>query len=322
MDIERLRQFTVVCEELHFGRAAIRLHIAQSALSRQIQNLESEIQTPLFTRTKRSVQLTPAGRAFLVEARVVLTTMNQAVQAARRAAEGKTGTLNVGFVGSASLEFLPPVLRTFRMELPSVEIVLSEMTTNEQVQALQSKRIDVGFMRPPIETDELDSHVVLSEEVVAALPVLHPLAKHSRIQLKWLAREPFILFPAQEVSSWQRFVTLICTGAGFQPNIVQRTSQIHTAISLVSAEMGVCLVPSAARNLLKRGVAFRPITDPIPRAELVVVYRRGEVSPTLRRFLEMISRVQDTSALEAKTGRVPKSGKNTARRSTRKRPSE
>jgi DNA-binding transcriptional LysR family regulator len=296
MDTERLRQFTVVCEELHFGRAALRLHIAQSALSRQIQNLENELQTPLFTRTKRRVQLTPAGKVFLDEARVVIATMKQAIQAARRAAEGKTGTLNIGFVGSASLEFLPPILRSFRTEVPSVEIILSEMTTTEQTQALQSKRIDVGFMRPPIEAEDLSSHVVFSEELVAALPAHHPLAKHSRIQLKWLAREPFVLFPAQEVSSWQRFVTMICMNAGFHPNIVQRTTQIHTAMSLVSAEIGVCLVPSAARNLLKRGIAFRPISDVTPKAELVVVYRRGESSPLLGRFLTLIHNSSNVKA--------------------------
>jgi DNA-binding transcriptional LysR family regulator len=286
MDFRSIRHFMVVAEELHFGRAARRLNIVQPALSRQIQRLEKDLQFQLFQRKNRRVQLTAAGMVFLEEARAVLASLDAAIRSGRRAAEGKTGWVNIGFVGSASLELLPAILRLFRRQSPEVELTLSDMTTVEQLQRLHEKRIHVGFIRGPVPIEEegLVFETVAREPLAVAVPKNHSLAKHPRVRTRALAKEAFIVFPQQPMSAWDVLLRNICHNAGFEPEIVQRTVQIQTAISLVSAGIGVALVPLTARNLMQKGVVYCRLEEKA-RTELLVAYRQDEISPAVQSFL-------------------------------------
>jgi len=257
--IRSLNRFIAVAEELHFGRAAIRLHIVESALSREMQGLERDLQFQLFDRSSRHVSLTPAGTVFLDQARVVVASLDAAVTAARRAAEGRSGFIRIGFVGSTTFEFLPAVLRFCSKEWPEVELMLSELTTAELLQQLQQRRIHVGFVRwaGPAEREEFLVETVAREPLAVAIPRNHHLVKRTRILPKSLARENFIVYPTLAMSTWERLLRDVCKMAGFEPKVVQRTVQIHTAISLVSGGIGIALVPLTASNCPQKGVAYR-----------------------------------------------------------------
>ncbi len=291
MELRQLRYFVVVAEELHFGRAAERLHLAQPALSRQIQNLEHEIGFQLFLRTKRRVQLTAAGAVMLDQARLLLARADEAVQAARLAARGRTGWLAVGFVGSATYDVLPASLQRFRQRSPGVEISLAEMTTADQIVALREKRIHVGFVRPPVKGDELALETIAREPVLVALPSGHALARRREVPLKSLAPEGFILHPRHPRPSWIDYCIGLCQRAGFEPRIVQETIEIQTSISLVAAGIGVSLVPAAVAKMPRRGVVYRGLVRPSPTTELIAAYRGDEASPVLQDFLGVVREI-------------------------------
>jgi DNA-binding transcriptional LysR family regulator len=302
MEIKSLDRFIAVADELHFGRAAEKLHIVESALSRQIQRLESELQFDLFDRTNRRVQLTPAGALFLGQMRSLVASFDSAVNLARRTAEGKAGFIRVGFIGSATCEILPSVLRAFREQWPEVELELSEMASIEQLQNLQQKRLDIGFIRGPIPSDPagLAFETVAREPLAVALPRNHPLTKRTRVRTGALANETFILsctnkpnrsYPTQLMSNWEILFRKICLKAGFEPKITQRTTQINTAISLVSEGIGIAIVPMSAKNLPQRGVVYRPLEEKAV-LELLAAYRNGEDSQVLRNFLKSVREVE------------------------------
>ncbi len=180
MELRHLRYFVAVAEELHFGRAAQRLQMAQPPLSQQIRQLEQELGVELLYRTKRTVRLTEAGLAFLHQARQILVQSEQAIEVAQRASRGEVGRLAIGFVGSATYSLLPTAVRSFRHQFPDVRLMLHEMTTSEQIEALHDDRIQVGFIRPPISDDKLSVETVLQESFVAVLPEAHPLATQTR----------------------------------------------------------------------------------------------------------------------------------------------
>src|SRR6185503_16645682 len=190
MELRHLRYFIAVAEELHFGRAAERLFISQPPLSMQIQQLEREVGFALFFRTKRHVELSPAGRHFLDEARDIMSSLERATAAARRVARGEAGWLGIGFVGSATYEVLPVLLRQFRQEFPDVELVLRELASAPQPQAPKDGRIHVGLARPAIDEPGIRCKPILRELLVAALPSNHPLTERERIGLSELAEEP------------------------------------------------------------------------------------------------------------------------------------
>ena len=291
MDFRALHNFTVVAEELHFGRAAKRLNIVQPALSRQIQKIEQYLRLQLFRRTNRLVQLTPAGSVFLEDARAILAALETARWSARRAAEGKTGWISIGFVGAATLNLLPRILESFRKQSPDIELTLLDLTSSEQLQRLQQKRIHIGFMRGPVPVDcGLTSEIVAREPLALALPEGHNLTRRKRIQVKALRNAPFILYPRDSMSSWEVLLRNICRKAGFEPQIVQRTVQIQTAISLVSAGIGVAIVPASAENLPQKGVTYRRLVDPTV-AELFAVYRTEETSPVVCNFLVVMRKL-------------------------------
>lgn len=219
VDVRRLRYFLAVAEELHFGRAAERLYIAQPALSRQIASLENAIGALLFDRSRSVIQLTPAGEALLPRARDIQARVADAVRVARRAAEGLVGVIQVGFVGSATFSILPGVFNAYREQYPEVELVLHAMNTAELRVALRDRSIDVAFARPGIQDPDIVSEVVQREPLIVALPDTDVLAEQSHIALADLAVRPFILYPRQPRPSFADHVLDLCRAEGFTPEI-------------------------------------------------------------------------------------------------------
>jgi len=288
MELRHLRYFVAVAEELHFGRAALKLHIAQPPLSMQIKQLETELGFPLFLRTSRKVELTQAGALFLNESRETLAELERSIASARRVARGESGWLGIGFVGSATYSVLPAVLQQFRKVRPDVELVLRELVSAKQAQALREGRIHVGLARPAIQENGIESEVILNEPLLAALPDSHPLAKMVRVRIEALAGVPFILFPRNPKPSYADFVLSICEQAGFVPNVVQEAAEMHTAIGLVAAGLGVTLVPESVRTERRPGLTFRDLAHPAPITELTAAYRTSDSSPVLREFLPIL----------------------------------
>lgn len=287
MELRHLRYFVAVAEELHFGRAAGRLMIAQPPLSQQIQNLEREVGARLFRRTNRRVELSDAGRAFLADARRALDGAEQAVQAARRAERGEVGRLVIGFVSSATYAVLPPVLRGFRRARPGVELVLRERTTAEQVEALEARQLDLGFVRTPPPSPRLAHRVLAEEDFVAALPQNHRLARgRKRVALGDLRDEAFLLFPRTMAMGLYDRVLGACLQAGFSPRVIQEVTQPAVMIGLVAAGLGVALVPECVQALKWKNVAYRPLNGPVLATNVTLVWRRDDESEAVRAFVE------------------------------------
>lgn len=290
MELRHLHYFIAVAEELHFSRAADRLNMAQPPLSQQIRQLEAELGFQLFHRTKRRVQLTEAGQTFLSEARQVLHTLDQAIQIGRQSSRGEVGQLTIGFVSSAAYNVLPPFLKTFRRQVPGVTLELRELTTREQLQAVLAGQLDVGIARPPVEAAELETAVIFREPLMLALPESHKLQKRVKVPMRSLIQEPFILFPRSAAPGLYDPIMSLCLKAGFSPQVVQEAIQMQTIVSLVAAEMGVAIVPWSLQNLQRQGVVYKPIRDPTPKVEIVLIWRKNP-TPTVQQFLEVASRV-------------------------------
>jgi DNA-binding transcriptional LysR family regulator len=288
MELRHLRYFVMLAEELHFGRAAEKLHISQPPLSMQIRALEDELGVRLFNRTQRHVALTQAGNALLQEARQVLARVDQAVLVTRRAGRGEIGQLAVGFISVADYNVLPSVLRDFRRRYPLVNLTLHEATTDVQVRDLLAGRLDVGFVLPPVGEPALESVSILREPLIAALPDKHPLAdKPGKLDLGKLRDAPFILFPRPYAPGLYDDIVSCCKAAGFSPRVEQEAIQMQTIVSLVSAELGVALIPASLMNLRRTGVAYKALRQTSPMTEIHLAWRRGDELPALRVFLEV-----------------------------------
>lgn len=283
-----MRYFLAVAEELHFGRAAERIHIAQPPLSQQIKQIEEEIGVQLFKRTKRSVELTEAGKVFQREAYAVLERVEKGILKTRLADRGEAGWLGIGFLSSINYDVLPNVIRKFRNQYPNIELYLQEMQDDEQNQALLEKRIHVGFTRFPIVSKELVFEVVLRESLVIAMPATHPLAKKSSLNLAELSDESFIMFSRNRPSAYADKTMHLFAEAGFQPRVAQNVGEIQTALGLVAAEIGFILVPASTQNLKREGVVYRNLTKPKSAIEIIMQYRKDETSPVFSRFREIV----------------------------------
>ena len=289
MELRHLRYFVAVAEERHFGRAAARLHMAQPPLSQQIRQLEQEVETPLFERTTRRVDLTPAGELLLERARDILAAVDRAAVDAGRAARGQLGRLSIGFTGSATYELLPRVAQRVRAALPDIQLELhGEMLTPAQVGGLRTGMIDVAFLRPPVEASDLDVRTIRQEPLVAALPRDHRLANRTSIPLRALAEEPFVTYPSHFRSVMHDSVEEACSQAGFRPRVVQEVSETATLVSFVAAGIGVALVPGSVRHLQVTGAVYRPLSGRTPQVELALAWRAGDRSAVLAHFLEQV----------------------------------
>ena len=287
MELRHLRYFIAVAEELHFTKAAERLHIAQPPLSQQIQQLEAELGVKLFERkTKRQVQLTEAGKVFLQEAYQLLVQLETAVALTQKTGRGETGQLRIGFTSLVIYDLLPLILQQFREQFLEVELVLLELTTSKQEQALRDSLIHVGFAHPPLEDDTLSYKCIHSETLVVALSSTHSLAEKEHICVQSLLSEPLIMFPRYLAPGLYDRIMSLFQQRNFKPNITQEAIQMQTIIGLVSAGMGVAITPSSLQNLQRSGVVYRPILEEVPVIETAVIWQQNNLTPIVENFLQ------------------------------------
>ncbi|MEM1253536.1 MAG: LysR family transcriptional regulator [Cyanobacteria bacterium P01_H01_bin.21] len=287
MKLHAFQYFVAIAEELHFGRAAARLHITQPALSRQIHRLETEMGVMLLHRTKRTVELTAAGAIFLVEVRKALQQMDTAIHIAQRVSRGEIGTLRIGFTASSMHTVLPEILRHFRDRYPDVKLAMTEMCTLDQVNGLKKETIDIGFLHPPIEASSLALYPLQSEKLLLALPHSHTLARQQQLSLNAFAKEPFIVHPRHEGPVLYEQFLALCRAAGFEPNIVYEDSKHQTRLGLVAAGTGITFVPESLKNLGLSGVAYCKPVGSFLELQLAIAWRKQPLSPLVEGFLEV-----------------------------------
>jgi DNA-binding transcriptional LysR family regulator len=286
-DLKQLHCFAVLGEELHFGRAAKRLNMTQPPLSRQIQMLEHTLKVQLLLRTSRSVRLTPAGRAFLPDARRILALTESAASAAQRISKGESGLIRMGFTAGSSYSFLPRLLTHVKTELKGVSMVLNEMVTMQQMEALLDNRIDFGLVRPPVDQRGLEAMCVASEPIVLAVSSHHRFASGPAPAMKDLAGEPFITFSPVEGRYFYELIEGMFRKANTSARYVQHISQVHSILALVSAGIGVALVPESAKKLHFEGAVLRELSGPQIFAQLFLVWRRENDNPALPAFRDL-----------------------------------
>ena len=261
MELRHLRYFRAVAEELHFGRAADRLHIAQPPLSQQIRQLERELAVTLLVRTTRKVELTPAGETYLKRVVAILDAVDEAGGQARRIAEGAEGQLAIGCVGSATYSLLPRLVRALREELPGVDVsVRGEMLAPAQITALLTGEIDLALLRPPIEQSGVLVETVRRDRLLVALPEGHALATRDDLSVSDLRDEEFVAHAGHGRSVMSSILTATCADAGFVPRIRHEVEETSTLVTLVSAGLGVAIVPEPTAALDIAGVCYRPLT--------------------------------------------------------------
>jgi DNA-binding transcriptional LysR family regulator len=284
IELRHLRYFLAVAEELHFGRAAKRLHIAQPPLSQQIRRLEESIGYQLFVRSSRSVKLTPAGEVLLDRTRRTVSKINEDLEAVRSVARGEVGALTVGFVGSAVLTRLPTVLGKYRDLYPQVRLRLREFHTSLVLDAIREGSLDVGFVRDAGPTDDLHVEALLAERFIAAVPKGHILAARSSIPVKGLRDEPFVFFPRSAGAyAWENTIRL-CEKQGFRPNIVQEAPQWLTVLRLVGAGLGVTIAPASVAEIATPDVVCRRLSPSNGTTHIDLAYRADQTSALVSAF--------------------------------------
>ncbi|MEO1478422.1 MAG: LysR substrate-binding domain-containing protein [Bacteroidota bacterium] len=289
MELRQLACFVAVAEERHFGRAAERVHLSQSALSRQIQHLEADLGTQLLDRSTRRATLTASGQAFLRDAREVLRWADRARESARDAAGGRTGTLRLGFVSSAAVQLLPTVLRAFREGAAQASVHLVERFPDEVLDALRAREVDLGLSRGPFEdTDGLVVEPLAEEPLVALLPRQHRLAAYDTVPLSALAAEPFVLPPRHHAQGFVRVLYALCGSVGFAPRVVEETEPMATIVAFVAAGMGVTIAPASVGARAQGHLVGRPLSGVPPHVTattaLSFVWRDGDLPPVADRF--------------------------------------
>jgi DNA-binding transcriptional LysR family regulator len=287
MELRHLRAFAAVAEELHFGRAAARLHIAQPPLSQQIKYLERDLGVQLLERTTRQVRLTNAGAVFLEHARRVLAEADRARESVLLTERGERGEIRVGLTGATTWRLLPRMTRAYRARYPLVRLELHpSVFSGAQISGLLDGGIDVSLLRAPVPAP-LASRTLLDEELVAVLPDDHPLAARTSIPLADLAEENFVSYPDRQGSNLRDTAMRACAAVGFWPRVVQEAQDTYTVVALVAAAVGVALLPASAQWLHFEGVAFRRVTGADVRAPVSLTWRAGDESPVLAGFLSI-----------------------------------
>jgi DNA-binding transcriptional LysR family regulator len=292
MELRHLRYFRAVAEELHFGRAAQRLHIAQPPLSQQIRQLERELDVTLFTRSTRRVELTAAGEAYLKRAIAVLDAIDDAGQQARRIASGVEGHLTIGCVGSVTYSVLPRLVRALRDELPHVEIsIRGEMLAPAQLDALLAGDIDIALLRPPVENAGILCETLRRDRLVAALPAEHSLARRDLLHIGDLRGEDFIAHAGQGRSVMGGLLAAVCADAGFAPRIRHEVSETSTLVTLVAAGLGVAVVPAPTADLDVAGVTYRQLEPSSLGVDLVGARLLDAPSPAIERAFGVLREI-------------------------------
>ncbi|AZG46534.1 LysR substrate-binding domain-containing protein [Gordonia insulae] len=291
MELRHLRYFRVLAEELHFGRAAARLHISQPPLTAHIKELEREVGARLFDRTTRRVSLTDAGTVFAARVDGLLAELDDAVIEARDHAEGRRGRIRVGFVSSASGTVLPPGLRIFREIHPGVRVDLSPLTTREQLDGLSAGALDVGLIRSGGAEPGLVVEPLLEESMVAVVPVEHPLALRSEVDVRDLVGERLILFPNDLMPAYVAQIWAMFATVGAEPDVVQEAIHHETVVGLVSAGVGISILPASVSRFRPADVVIRPIAG-APTTALVIARRSDVTNPAVEGFIECLRAAQ------------------------------
>ncbi len=294
LDLRALRYFVAVAEELHFGRAALRLHMTQPPLSQAIAQLEENLGHALFERNRRQVKLTPAGSALLPEARRLLASADELPRIVARAALGETGRLALAFVSTVDYSVLPPLLRRFRQRYPQVEIELREATSDVQLTELAEQRIDAGLLILPLPEklqSSITSHTLLQEPLMLALPAdfAPEMLDANATSLHTIASAlPLIIFPRRVAPALYDAILSCFRAANVTPSIGQQAIQMQTIVGLISAGMGMALVSQSVSNLQRPGVRYLPLTCDTPSIATALAWRIDDASPVLQAFLQLI----------------------------------
>jgi DNA-binding transcriptional LysR family regulator len=290
MNLRPLHYFVVLADELHFRRAAERLHITQAPLSLAIKALETELGTTLFIRTQRRVSLTETGVLLRANARAILDRVEQTRAMIRDLETGTTGQLRIGVTPATSLlPFFPRLISNFRGAHPKVRIEMKEMPSKEQIQCLRGRTIDVGFIRNAPRKGDADICFVnlLSDPFVVAMARTHSLSKRSSLKLADLRNEIFISYPKQSGIAIYEQVTALFAARGFAPNVVQEVQETTTLIGLAATGFGIAVVPSGLTSIRVPNIVYRRLSDPDASSEIHLAYREGESSATISAFQHM-----------------------------------
>lgn len=291
MELRHLQSFLALAEELHFGRAADRLGIAQPALSRQIQQLEAEIGSDLFERTPRAVKLTRAGEELQLRVKPHVDGIGSAVAACRAAAAGVTGRLQIGFTSNLSYVFLPRVLAELKNLAPEAAFDVHELSTDHQINALRSGEIGLALVVLPVSDPGLIQRRLFQEPLIAVMPADHPLAKFSELTLDQLRDHPFIMCPRYRRTGFQYVIIERCAEAGFEPQIVQEVEGKTLMYELIARGVGISIVPESSSHGNREGVVYRPINDRLAPVEIAAVWKKENDEPLRRLFVDTALKV-------------------------------
>jgi DNA-binding transcriptional LysR family regulator len=288
MELRHLHSFLALAEELHFGRAADRVGIAQPPLSRHIQQLEAEIGSPLFERGPRSVTLTRAGREFLERVRPHVDGISQAVHATRAAGSGLSGRLTVGYVSNLSYQLLPTVLSQLQTTAPGVTLDLKEMSTLAQVPALRAGEIGIALLVLPIDELGLMQRRLFQDPLVVVMPADHELAQKSVVSLADLCRFPFIACPRYEKTSFQNVILERCHEAGYEPNVVHEVNGKTLMYELIAHGIGISVVPRSSSQGHREGIVYRSLAETLRPIDVGAVWRKEDEDPLRRVFVDTV----------------------------------
>jgi len=305
MELRHLRYFVAVADELHFGRAAARIHTSQPSLSQQIRNLEKELGVPLLKRSRHRVELTAAGRRFLDEARQILASAEYAARVARLAASEEALTMTLGISPETNWGFLRKVLRHFSRRRPRSEIAFRSLTSGTQVDALRSKEIDLGFVSLPLDDRRMTTEVVERVRLVVALPEKHPQARQPTVALPELSEERYALWPRHFAPGLFDQLERSFRAAGFGPPVMLEGGlpTARTMVGMVSAGLTIALLQPTARHVARAGVVFRKTREPV-FVSLGVIYRPEKPSEILGEFLGSVRAIAARSKTTALDGDV------------------
>ena len=287
MELRHLRYFVAVAETLNFRRAAQIVHIEQSPLSQQIRNLEQELGTELFTRTKRRVALTHAGRVFLADAQAILARSEESIERARRAARGSLGALTIAYLTSMTNDFTDQVIWEYRRRCPGVALSFNDMIPATILQSIAHRTADIGFLRGIFPHEGLVVEDLGSEPLIVVLPREHPLTKQEKLTGRDLVHEPFVLVPDEGAMGMNDIIRSYCREHGFTPQLHAEGNQIQSVIWLVHLGLGISLLPASMRGLTRENIVYRELEDP-PRISAKLVYRKDDDSPPLANFIAVV----------------------------------
>lgn len=291
MDIKRLKYFVAVAEELHFGRAAEQLGMAQPPLSRQIAQLEKELQATLFDRSRSLIRLTQAGKLLLERATVILKQYEDTCLEIKRMGQGADGRLRIGFVGSATHGQFPTIIKSFRAHYPEINLALWSMNVAELHRSIVRREIDIAISRPQIDNEEIQNHLLFSEPLMLAIPDTLETTRRKLLELSNLADETFILYPETPRPSFADYILSICADAGFKPKSRVFTMDYQTAISLVSVGVGLSMVPASVADTTRNGVRFVNYDGPNPGTALSISHRRDNRDPIVVNFVKIAGKM-------------------------------